>query len=117
MNLKFPDNNRHRGKLTDIQRRNPLTESEFQHPCDYRTFNDHGHRFIHERVRINMLDFKTHKTDGGTLVIRVTGHLDHDSNQYFFQCVQDEIEAGHKKIVINFADLGYVSSVGLGALV
>ena len=64
-----------------------------------------------------MMDFKTHQTEGGTLVIRVAGRLDHDSNQYFFQCVQDEIEAGHKKIVINFADMGYVSSVGLGELV
>ena len=63
-----------------------------------------------------MIDFATHTTDGGTLVIRVTGRLDEDSNEYFFKCVKDEIEAGHTKIVINLAEVGHVSSVGLGAL-
>ena len=63
-----------------------------------------------------MIDFEKHSTDGGTLVIRVNGRLDHDSNEYFFNCVKDEIEAGKSKIVINLADLGYISSVGLGAL-
>ena len=64
-----------------------------------------------------MIDFKTHKTEKGTLVIRATGQLDSDSNQYFFDCVKDEIEAGNNQIVINFDGLGYISSVGLGALV
>ena len=64
-----------------------------------------------------MIDFSRRTTDAGTLVIQASGHLDHDTNQYFFDCVQDEIEAGHKKIVINFAEIGYISSLGLGALV
>lgn len=64
-----------------------------------------------------MIDFKSRKTENGTLVIRATGQLDSESNQYFFDCVQDEIEAGASKIVINFDGLGYISSVGLGALV
>ena len=65
-----------------------------------------------------MIDFSTHLADDNeTLIIRVGGHLDAESNEYFFQCVQDEIDKGHHKIVINCCDLGYVSSVGLGALV
>lgn len=64
-----------------------------------------------------MIDFKSHKTDGGTMVIRASGQLDSESNQYFFDCVKDEIEAGNNKIVINLDGLGYISSVGLGALV
>ena len=63
-----------------------------------------------------MIDFERHITDGGTLVLRVVGRLDEDSNKYFFTCVQDEIEDGHAKIVINLAGVGYISSVGLGAL-
>ena len=31
--------------------------------------------------------------------------------------MKDEIEAGNSKIVINFADLGYISSIGPGARV
>lgn len=64
-----------------------------------------------------MLDFKKRKTEAGTLVIKVSGKLDEDSNQYFFDCVKDEIQSGNANIVINFADLGYISSIGLGALV
>ena len=64
-----------------------------------------------------MIDFQKEKTEKGTLVIQVSGHLDNDTNQYFFDCVKDEIEAGNKNIVIDFADLGYISSIGLSALV
>ena len=64
-----------------------------------------------------MIDFNTHKTEGGTLVIRVGGRLDHDATDYFFNCVQDEINAGNNQIVINCSDLGYISSIGLGVLV
>ena len=64
-----------------------------------------------------MINFKSEKNENGTLVIRASGQLDNDTNQYFFECVKDEIEAGNKKIVINLADLGYISSIGLGALV
>lgn len=64
-----------------------------------------------------MIDFKSRKTERGTLVIQPSGQLDHDTNQYFFECIKDEIEAGNLKIVINFEDLGYISSIGLGALV
>ena len=64
-----------------------------------------------------MIDFNSHKTDNGTLVIRAEGRLDGETNQYFFDCVKDLIEAGNKNIVINFYGLGYISSVGLGSLV
>ena len=64
-----------------------------------------------------MIDYSTHTTDGGTLVISIHGQLENQSSQYFFDCVTDLIVAGNKKIVINFADLGYISSVGLSALI
>ncbi|MGI9516844.1 MAG: STAS domain-containing protein [Pirellulaceae bacterium] len=64
-----------------------------------------------------MIDFSTHTTDNGTLVIRIGGSLDAENTEYFFDCVQDEIERGHDRIVINCADLGFISSVGLGSLI
>ena len=64
-----------------------------------------------------MIDFSSHTTDGGTLVIQVNGQLENQSSKYFFDCVADLVESGNKKIVIDFGDIGYISSVGLSALV
>ena len=64
-----------------------------------------------------MIDYSSHVTDGGTLVIYLSGHLESQSSRYFFDCVTDLIEAGNTKIVIDFADLGYISSIGLGGLI
>lgn len=64
-----------------------------------------------------MIDFNKHSTDDGILVVQVAGELTGDSNQYFFDCIQDEVEAGQNHIVINFGDVGYVNSAGLGTLV
>ena len=64
-----------------------------------------------------MIDFQRKETEKGILVIEVSGRLDNETNQYFFDCVKDAIEAGSNKIVIDLAGLGYVSSIGLSALV
>lgn len=64
-----------------------------------------------------MIDFNRHDTDCGILVVRVAGKLEGESNQYFFDCIQDEIASGRHHIVINFSDVGYISSAGLGSLV
>ncbi|MEM9412645.1 MAG: STAS domain-containing protein [Planctomycetota bacterium] len=64
-----------------------------------------------------MIDFSKQITDDGIQLVRVAGDLLGGSNQYFFDCIQDEIETGQKHIVISFADIGYVNSAGLGSLV
>ncbi len=64
-----------------------------------------------------MIDFSISNTENGTRVIRVGGQLDSESNDYFFTCMEDEIKNGHDRIVINCADLGEITSVGLGSLV
>lgn len=64
-----------------------------------------------------MLDYSSHVTDSGTLVIYLSGRLENESSTYFFDCVTDLIDAGNTKIVIDFADLGYISSIGLGGLI
>ena len=64
-----------------------------------------------------MIDFNSYRTANGTLVFRISGQLEHQSSEYFFRCVADAIEDGNNRIVINFAEVGYVSSMGLGALI
>jgi len=64
-----------------------------------------------------MIDFEKEMTENGTLVIRASGRLDGETKDYFFDCVKDEIKAGNNKIVLSFEGLGYISSVGLSALV
>ena len=64
-----------------------------------------------------MIDFNRRITEGGTLVFKTSGKLDQPANQYLFECVQDEIEAGNKNVVLNFSDLGHVGSITLGSLV
>ena len=64
-----------------------------------------------------MIDFVREQTESGPLVIRAAGKLDGDTYEYFFACVRDEIAAGNKNIVLNLEKLGYISSVGLSALV
>ena len=66
---------------------------------------------------IQMIDFSRSLTDNGTVVIRLGGELTGDSSEYFFGCVEEEIENGNCQIVINCSGLGYISSVGLGTLV
>lgn len=64
-----------------------------------------------------MIDFNSHRTDGGTLIFRINGKLEHQSSEYFFECVTDAIEEGNNRIVISFADVGHISSVVLGGLI
>lgn len=64
-----------------------------------------------------MIDFDYKTTDKGTMIIRIRGILDEESNDYFFDCVKEEIKNGHQRIVINCIGLGHITSVGLGAMV
>ena len=64
-----------------------------------------------------MIDFDYSTTENGTMVIRIRGMLDSESNEYFFDCVKEEISNGYKRIVINCIGLGHITSVGLGAMV
>ncbi len=64
-----------------------------------------------------MITFSTHKTDNGTLIVRLGGDLDGESTEYFFDCIRGEIEDGNDHIVINCAELGFITSMGFGALI
>lgn len=66
-----------------------------------------------------MIDYTRYETgpDNDILVFEVHGELDEESSPYLFACVQDEIEEGRTRVVLDFARLNHISSVGLGTLV
>lgn len=64
-----------------------------------------------------MIQFAHHIRQDGIVVIELGGRLDESSCEYFFECMQTLIEEGHRRIVVDASDLGYVSSIGLGMLI
>lgn len=64
-----------------------------------------------------MIDFKSHTLDGDVLVITVTGELGPYTSSAFFDCLEGEIENGHRRIIVDCSHLHYLSSVGIGSLV
>ena len=61
-----------------------------------------------------MIDFSTHTTDQGTLVIRLGGELNAATNEYFFQCVQDEIEKNEQSLNKATTDMQAATQTGEG---
>ena len=64
-----------------------------------------------------MIQFSHRITDDGIVVVEVGGRLDEASCEYFFGCMESLIEEGHRRLVVDAADLGYVNSIGLGMLI
>ncbi|MGV3708710.1 MAG: STAS domain-containing protein [Gemmatimonas sp.] len=57
------------------------------------------------------------ETAGDAVVVAVVGQLVVGNRQEFKQTVLDQVEQGARRILIDFAETGYVDSSGLGALV
>jgi anti-sigma B factor antagonist len=64
-----------------------------------------------------MIQFTHTVREDGIVVVQLGGRLDEASCEYFFQCMQALIDEGHRKIIVDASDLGYVSSIGLGMLI
>lgn len=64
-----------------------------------------------------MIEFSREVSPTGVMVVKLGGRLDFEACDYFFKCMQDEIENGFHRIVVDCEDLGYLSSAGLGMLV
>lgn len=64
-----------------------------------------------------MIDFTKSVTPGGTMVVHLSGKLDLSSCEYFLDWIQDEIDSGNHRIVVNCKDVEHLSSAGLGMLV
>jgi anti-sigma B factor antagonist len=69
-------------------------------------------------VPIPMIDFGTYKLkpDDDVLVIALVGQLDTESCDYFFRCLEGEIDNGHVKLIVDCRELQFISSMGLGML-
>ena len=63
-----------------------------------------------------MIDFSRALSPDGILVVKLGGNLDLASCEYFFDCMQGEIDDGHHRIVVDCSDLGAIPSAGIGML-
>ncbi len=63
------------------------------------------------------MSFMVRKDPRGVVVIGVDGQLIVGNRHELKQKVMDAIEAGERKLVIDFTNTGYIDSSGLGALV
>ena len=52
-----------------------------------------------------------------TTVVELTGRLDNDATDYFFECLQGLVEQESKQVIIDCGKLEYITSLGLGTLV
>ncbi len=51
------------------------------------------------------------------MAVVLSGDLDEDNCEYVLDCVKDEILEGRRKLILDCADLEFISSMGLGMLV
>lgn len=65
-----------------------------------------------------MINFRSYKleNDSAVDVVELTGSLDTEACEYFFSCVEELIESGNDKLIIDCHGVDYVSSLGLGML-
>jgi anti-sigma B factor antagonist len=63
------------------------------------------------------MSFNAQKHPGGVLVIEVDGQLIVANRQELKQRVLDALEAGDRKVLIDFTRASYIDSSGLGVLV
>ncbi len=61
--------------------------------------------------------FESAIVDGDILTIVLRGDLDSASTPEFDRIVQQHLEAGHSKIIIDCRYMGFISSLGIGSLV
>jgi len=65
-----------------------------------------------------MIDYRTYNAGPANdiLVVEVTGRLDNDTSEYFFGCLEWQINDGNTRIVLDCSDLVFLSSLGVGTL-
>ncbi|HET7041258.1 MAG TPA: STAS domain-containing protein [Gemmatimonadales bacterium] len=63
------------------------------------------------------MGFTATKDKGGVMVVQVDGQLIVGNRQELKQLVQEAVDHGEKKFLVDFAKAGYIDSSGLGALV
>jgi anti-sigma B factor antagonist len=63
------------------------------------------------------MSFSVRKDARGVVIIGVDGQLIVGNRHELKQKVMDAVEAGERKVLIDFTETGYIDSSGLGALV
>jgi anti-sigma B factor antagonist len=63
------------------------------------------------------MGFTATKDTTGVLVVQVDGQLIVGNRQELKQLVQEAVDHGEKKVLVDFTKAGYIDSSGLGALV
>ena len=63
------------------------------------------------------MGFTTQKEASGVLVVRVEGQLIVGNRQELKTVIQEAVEHGERKFLVDFSRTGYIDSSGLGALV
>lgn len=67
-----------------------------------------------------MIEFKEHQgseNTQGMMVLEVSGELDGYAVKDFTECLEFEIEKGHRRIIVDCSRLRFVSSMGIGTMV
>ena len=63
------------------------------------------------------MGFTATKDKGGVMVVQVDGQLIVGNRQELKQLVQEALDGGERKFLVDFSKAGYIDSSGLGALV
>lgn len=66
-----------------------------------------------------MITFSEHKTgdNNDVLVVELSGRLITETADSFFRKLEEEIQNGHRKLVVDCKALEFISSLGLGMMV
>lgn len=63
------------------------------------------------------MSISTTQSSGGVTVVTVEGQLIVANRQELKQAIQEALDAGSRRFVLDFSDTAYIDSSGLGALV
>ena len=64
-----------------------------------------------------MIDFEKTLTEDNIAIVSVEGRMEDFSCRYFFGCMEDLLQDGHREIVIDCENLGVISNAYLGCLI
>ena len=64
-----------------------------------------------------MISFNAREEANRILVLEVVGELDENTSEDFLDCIEEQIEKGHSRIIVDCTHLRYFSSYGIGTLI
>ena len=66
---------------------------------------------------MGVMEFAYDEVENDVLILKADGGLNADTAEQFVRDIERLVEAGLRKVIVDCAELGYVSSLGLGVLV